>query len=49
MARACLLKEGLSESITNEAYTVDRAQEKALATITLLYEYNIGKKAGVLE
>ena len=39
MAKAHLLREGLAKAILSEENNNDRIQEKALADITLLYEY----------
>ena len=39
MAKAHLLRKGLAKAILLEENNNDRIQEKALADITLLYEY----------
>ena len=39
MAKAYLLRKGLTEAILSEENNNDRIQEKALTDITLLYEY----------
>ena len=39
IAKAYLLREGLAKAILSEENNNDRIQEKALANITLLYEY----------
>jgi len=40
MAKAYLLREGLSEAIASAENTHDRMQEKSLADIILMCEYN---------
>ena len=39
MAKAHLLREGLAKAILSEENNNNRIQKKALANITLLYEY----------
>ena len=39
MAKAYLLRKGLAKAILLKENNNDRIQEKALANITLLYEY----------
>jgi len=40
MAKAYLLREGLSEAIASAENTYDRMQEKSLTDIILMCEYN---------